>query len=110
MGGDSGNLFKNNDNSSEDDLEFKPVTSGKNKKKRKNFSSNQNNSNNINKNSNSHSEASSFADSESSEAMESAMENKNSSEGWSFEADSSDIFKLLNVEKNLAGNSNCSTD
>merc|ERR1712018_1058694 len=42
-GGDSGNLFKNNDNSSEDDLEFKPVTSGKNKKKRKNFSSNQNN-------------------------------------------------------------------
>ena len=120
--GDSGNLvFKNNDNvSSEDDLEFKPVTSGKNKKKRSkntnnNFSSNQNttttNSNNIkvnNKNSASHSEASSFADSESSEAMESAMENKNSSEGWSFEADSSDIFKLLNVE-NLAGNSN-STD
>ena len=115
----SGNLlFKtNNDVSSEDDLEFKPVTSGKNKKKRKNnnsniISSSNQNTNVNNKNSASHSEASSFADSESSEAMESAMETKNSSEGWSFEADSSDIFKLLNAEKNSnisAGNSN-STD
>merc|ERR1712062_144024 len=115
----SGNLlFKtNNDVSSEDDLEFKPVTSGKNKKKRKNnnsniISSSNQNTNVNNKNSASHSEASSFADLESSEAMESAMETKNSSEGWSFEADSSDIFKLLNAEKNsnsLAGNSN-STD
>merc|ERR1712062_499427 len=111
----SGNLlFKtNNDVSSEDDLEFKPVTSGRDKNKRTNnnsniISSSNQNTNVNNKNSASHSEASSFADSESSEAMES----KNSSEGWSFEADSSDIFKLLNAEKNsnsLAGNSN-STD
>ena len=85
-GDDLGNIFKgNNDlNSSEDDMEFKPVTSGKKKKRNKN-----------NKNSNNHSEASSFADSESSEAMEAAMENKN--EGWSFETDSNDIFKLLNM-------------
>merc|ERR1711993_26625 len=50
-GDDLGNLFKgNNDiNSSEDDMEFKPVTSGKKKKRNKN-----------NKNSNNHSEASSF--------------------------------------------------
>merc|ERR1712213_76643 len=73
--------LKNDLNSSEDDLEFKPVTSGK--KKRKNR-----------KNSNNHSEASSFADSESSEAMIDAMENKN--EGWSFEADSN-VVKPENV-------------
>ena len=80
--------LKNDLNSSEDDLEFKPVTSGK--KKRKNR-----------KNSNNHSEASSFADSESSEAMIDAMENKN--EGWSFEADSNDIFKLLNMSQQPQG-------
>jgi hypothetical protein len=51
--GDSGNLvFKNNDNvSSEDDLEFKPVTSGKNKKKRSKNTNNNFSSTNLSLNS-----------------------------------------------------------
>lgn len=66
--------FSGNENN-EDDLEFKPVTSGK---KRKNKNKTQCSSS-----------GSSFADSESSEIME-----KNN-EGWSFEADDLDVNKLL---------------
>ena len=78
--------------SSEDDLEFKPVTSGrKNKKKQKN----KNNTDSAKTDSSCSVElGSSFADSESSDAQ---MQEKSTSntEGWSFEADDLDVNKLL---------------
>ena len=76
-------MFKNNE-SSEDDLEFKPVTSGKKKKKNKNKSNNSNDGG---------SSTSSCIDSS---AEESACDTKTSTnEGWSFEADDLDVNKLL---------------
>ena len=77
-------MFKNNE-SSEDDLEFKPVTSGKKKKKNKNKSNNSNDGGG--------SSTSSCIDSS---AEESACDTKTSTnEGWSFEADDLDVNKLL---------------
>ena len=77
-------MFKNNE-SSEDDLEFKPVTSGKKKKKNKNKS-----------NSSSLETGSGTSSCLDSSAEESACDTKTSTnEGWSFEADDLDVNKLL---------------
>ena len=87
--------------SSEDDLEFKPVTSGRKNKKQKQ----KNDNNNKNKNSTGGAHAatdsscsvdlgSSFADSESSD-VHMQEKSSNNTEGWSFEADDLDVNKLL---------------
>ena len=87
--------------SSEDDLEFKPVTSGRKNKKQKQ----KNDNNNKNKNgtggaayttdsSCSVDLGSSFADSESSD-VHMPEKSSNNTEGWSFEADDLDVNKLL---------------
>ena len=77
-----GGMFKNE--SSEDDLEFKPVTSGKKKKKNKNKSMNSIDNN---------AETSSCTESSSTE--ESGETKTSTNEGWSFEADDLDVNKLL---------------
>ena len=76
--------------SSEDDMEFKPVTSGrKNKKKQKNKNCAENSPSSIEL-------GSSFADSESSDAqMQEKSSQSSKTEGWSFEADDLDVNKLL---------------
>ena len=87
--------------SSEDDLEFKPVTSGRKNKKQKQ----KNDNNNKNKNSTGGAHAatdsscsvdlgSSFPDSESSD-VHMPEKSSNNTEGWSFEADDLDVNKLL---------------
>lgn len=90
--------------SSEDDLEFKPVTSGRKNKKQKQ----KNDNNNKNKNGTGGAAAaaaatdsscsvdlgSSFADSESSD-VQMQEKSSNNTEGWSFEADDLDVNKLL---------------
>ena len=87
--------------SSEDDLEFKPVTSGRKNKKQKQ----KNDNNNKNKNGTGGAAAatdsscsvdlgSSFADSESSD-VHMQEKSSNNTEGWSFEADDLDVNKLL---------------
>ena len=86
--------------SSEDDMEFKPVTSGRKNKKQKQKYDN----NNKNKNSTGAAAAtdsscsvdlgSSFADSESSD-VHMQEKSSNNTEGWSFEADDLDVNKLL---------------
>ena len=87
--------------SSEDDMEFKPVTSGRKNKKQKQ----KNDNNNKNKNgtggaayttdsSCSVDLGSSFADSESSD-VHMQEKSSNNTEGWSFEADDLDVNKLL---------------
>jgi len=75
-----GGMFKNE--SSEDDLEFKPVTSGKKKKKNKNKSLNSIDNN----------ETSSCTESSTEESGETKT---STNEGWSFEADDLDVNKLL---------------
>ena len=88
-------------NSSEDDMEFKPVTSGRKSKKQKQ----KNDNNNKNKNGTGGAAAatdsscsvdlgSSFADSESSD-VHMQEKSSNNTEGWSFEADDLDVNKLL---------------
>merc|ERR1712111_294946 len=73
-----------NNESSEDDLEFKPVTSGKKK--------NKSNSNAAE----AHGGGSSTSSCIDSSAEESACDTKTSTnEGWSFEADDLDVNKLL---------------
>ncbi len=76
--------------SSEDDTEFKPVSNRKKKKKKNNAS----NSSALS------SGASSFADSESSEAM--MEKNLGKAEGWSFETDDQDVNALLSEVTNKA--------
>ena len=74
-------MFKNNE-SSEDDLEFKPVTSGKKKKKNKNKAMNS-------------IDAETSSCTESSSTEESGETKTSTNEGWSFEADDLDVNKLL---------------
>ena len=86
--------------SSEHDMEFKPVTSGRKNKKQKQ----KNDNNNKNKNGTGGAAAtdsscsvdlgSSFADSESSD-VHMQEKSSNNTEGWSFEADDLDVNKLL---------------
>jgi len=98
----------NNACSSEDDLEFKPVTSGrKNKRKQKNQQqSKESNKESAAANSSGAELGSSFADSES-EMQEQKSASNTTTDGWLFEADDLDVNKLLSevIAPTVADNS-----